>query len=284
MNKNTRDQIRQWIAQKQVSVVESPAPVEVQTQPTELVIQPTELVEPRSVIRDEIILGNCIKELKRIPSNTFTAVICDPPYGLEFMGKEFDSPWKQLSGWQNGGGFSKPGIGDRKTEWPSFSATSLYGGANPTCGTCGGRARGEKKCSCETPNWKPIGKRKNPENEGLPDDITSTGMAKQMKMFQEWNEAWAKEVLRVLKPGGHLLSFGGSRTYHRMVCGIEDAGFQIRDKMDEYCELDGYLAWVHGQGFPKSYAIFKSGLKPEIEKQLREQGVVGVIEWKDESC
>jgi len=82
MNKNTRDQIRQWIAQKQVSVVELPTSVEVQTQPTqptELVIQPTELVEPRSVIHDEIILGNCIKELKRIPSNTFTAIITDPP-------------------------------------------------------------------------------------------------------------------------------------------------------------------------------------------------------------
>jgi len=214
MNSNTRDQIRQWIAQKQVSVVESPAPVEVQTQPTqptqptELVIQPTELVEPRSVIRDEIILGNCIKELKRIPSNTFTAVITDPPYFLSFMGKKWDSAPEEV---------------ENKT-------------------------------------------------------------AAQMIYFQKWSEEWAKEVLRVLKPGGHLLSFGGTRTYHRMVCGIEDAGFQIRDKMDEYCEMDGYLAWVHGQGFPKSYAIFKSGIKPEIEKQLREQGVVGGIEWKDESC
>ena len=272
MNKNTRDQIRQWIAQKQVSVVESPAPVEVQTQPTqptqptELVIQPTELVEPRSVIRDEIILGNCMEVLKKIPSNIFSAIITDPPYGLEFMGKEFDSPWKQLSGWQNGGGFSKPGIGDRKTAWPSFSATSLYGGANPTCGTCGGRARGEKKCSCETPNWKPIGKRKNPENEGLPDDVTSTGMAKQMKMFQEWNEAWAKEVLRVLKPGGHLLSFGSTRTSHRMVCGIEDAGFQIRDKISYITEIGA----IHGQGFPKSLSIGRS---------MRKAGLPQADQW-----
>jgi site-specific DNA-methyltransferase (adenine-specific) len=43
-------------------------------------------------------------------------------------------------------------------------------------------------------------------------------------------ELW-KECLRVLKPGGHLLAFGGTRTYHRMACAIEDAGFEIRDQM-----------------------------------------------------
>jgi len=50
------------------------------------------------------------------------------------------------------------------------------------------------------------------------------------------------EMLRVLKPGGHLLSFGGSRTYHRMACAVEDAGFEIRDQ----------IMWIYGQGFPKS--------------------------------
>ena len=57
---------------------------------------------------------------------------------------------------------------------------------------------------------------------------------------------WA-EVYRVLKPGALLLSFGGTRTYHRMVCAIEDAGFEIRDT----------IAWVYGSGFPKSYDISK---------------------------
>jgi site-specific DNA-methyltransferase (adenine-specific) len=51
-----------------------------------------------------------------------------------------------------------------------------------------------------------------------------------------------REVLRVLKPGGHLLAFGGSRTYHRMACAVEDAGFEIRDQ----------LLWLYGSGFPKS--------------------------------
>jgi DNA modification methylase len=60
-------------------------------------------------------------------------------------------------------------------------------------------------------------------------------------------EIW-KECLRVLKPGGHLLSFGGSRTYHRMAVNIEDAGFEIRDM----------IAWVYGSGFPKSLNIGKA--------------------------
>jgi DNA modification methylase len=65
---------------------------------------------------------------------------------------------------------------------------------------------------------------------------------------QEWHAAWAIEALRVLKPGGHLLAFGGTRTYHRMTCAIEDAGFEIRD-----C-----IQWIYGSGFPKSHDISKA--------------------------
>jgi DNA modification methylase len=60
-------------------------------------------------------------------------------------------------------------------------------------------------------------------------------------------ELW-KQCLRVLKPGGHLLSFGGTRTYHRMACAIEDAGFEIRDS----------IHWVYSQGFPKSMDVSKA--------------------------
>jgi DNA modification methylase len=56
------------------------------------------------------------------------------------------------------------------------------------------------------------------------------------------------ECLRVLKPGGHLLAFGGTRTYHRMACAIEDAGFEIRDS----------IHWLYGSGFPKSLDISKA--------------------------
>lgn len=73
-------------------------------------------------------------------------------------------------------------------------------------------------------------------------------------MGQQWDtgetafsvEFWA-QVWRVLKPGGHVVAFSGTRTYHRMVCAIEDAGFEIRDQ----------LAWVYGSGFPKSHDVAK---------------------------
>lgn len=68
----------------------------------------------------------------------------------------------------------------------------------------------------------------------------STGIA--------YNVSLWKECMRVLKPGGHLLAFSGSRTYHRMTCAIEDAGFEVRDQM----------MWVYGSGFPKSHNISKA--------------------------
>lgn len=63
-------------------------------------------------------------------------------------------------------------------------------------------------------------------------------------------EDWARECLRVLKPGGHLLAFGGTRTWHRLAVAVEDAGFDIRDS----------IAWLHPQGMPKEGA-----LKPAFE-------------------
>ncbi|HID4048092.1 TPA: DNA-methyltransferase [Pluralibacter gergoviae] len=84
------------------------------------------------------------------------------------------------------------------------------------------------------------------------------------------NQKWDYEVpsveqweacLRVLKPGGHLLAFGGSRTYHRLVVNVEDAGFEIRDQ----------ILWVYGSGFPKSHNLdgewegWGTGLKPAHE-------------------
>ncbi len=76
-------------------------------------------------------------------------------------------------------------------------------------------------------------------------------------------EVW-QECLRVLKPGGHLLCFAGTRTHHRMACNIEDAGFDIRDM----------IAWVYGSGFPKSHNISKA-----IDKAAGvEREVIGVNE------
>lgn len=91
-----------------------------------------------------VILGDCISAMKKMPENSVDSIVTDPPYGLEFMGREWDH--------------GVPGI----------------------------------------PFWV--------------------------------------EALRVLKPGGHMLAFGGTRTYHRLTCAIEDAGFKIRD-----CVM-----WVYG--------------------------------------
>ena len=63
-----------------------------------------------------------------------------------------------------------------------------------------------------------------------------------------YNVGMWRECLRVLKPGGHMLAFSGSRTYHRMTVAIEDAGFEIRDQ----------IMWVYGSGFPKSHDISKA--------------------------
>ena len=84
-------------------------------------------------------------------------------------------------------------------------------------------------------------------------------------------EVWA-ECLRVLKPGGHLLAFAGTRTQHRMAVRIEDAGFEIRDM----------IAWVYGSGFPKSLDVSKAidkaaGAEPTVvfERPARGMGYHG---------
>jgi site-specific DNA-methyltransferase (adenine-specific) len=77
-------------------------------------------------------------------------------------------------------------------------------------------------------------------------------------MGKKWDalppgEEWAIECLRVLKPGGHVLAFGGTRTWHRLAVAIEDAGFEIRDS----------LYWLYGSGFPKSHDVGKSTGDPK---------------------
>ena len=89
-------------------------------------------------------------------------------------------------------------------------------------------------------------------------------------------DVW-RECLRVLKPGGHLLSFGGTRTYHRMVYAIERAGFEIRDM----------ISWVYGTGFPKSQnigkAIYKKQGNPrktirKTNRTAKSEGIYGAFE------
>lgn len=94
-------------------------------------------------------------------------------------------------------------------------------------------------------------------------------------MGQKWDtgetafavEFWA-EVYRVLKPGGHVVAFAGTRTYHRLACAVEDAGFEIRDM----------ISWLYGSGFPKSHDVAKGIDKAagvEREVQSRKAAKVG---------
>jgi len=88
-------------------------------------------------------------------------------------------------------------------------------------------------------------------------------------------ELW-RECLRVLKPGGHLLSFGGTRTWHRVAVGIEDAGFEVRDS----------IAWMYGSGFPKSLDVSKAidkaaGAEREVIGSKVTGRALGGSNWKD---
>jgi DNA modification methylase len=104
-------------------------------------------------------------------------------------------------------------------------------------------------------NSAPINNRDEQEGRQGPYHRASKGF-----MGKQWDggdvafrpETWA-EVLRVLKPGAHLIAFSGTRTYHRMACAIEDAGFEIRDQ----------IGWCYGSGFPKSHNVAQS-----IEKHI----------------
>jgi DNA modification methylase len=145
-----------------------------------------------------VFLGDCVEVMKSLPENSVDSIVTDPPYGLEFMGKDWDAPWKK-SGSFNG-----------NIEETAESAGGVSKFANH-------RVRYQK---------------------GL----------EPMLGFQLWATEWATECLRVLKPGGHILAFGGSRTWHRLAVAVEDAGFELRDS----------IAWLYGSGFPKSLDVSKA--------------------------
>jgi len=174
-----------------------------------------EMSEPMT--REMIICGDCLVEMAKMEPNSVDAVVCDPPYGLEFMGKE----WDRLAG----------DFGDTELE------IQKEGGRMGSDGV--------------------YRKKTRPFSQHIKTVRYHAG-----KSMQQWHYAWAVEALRVAKPGCHLLAFGGTRTFHRLACAIEDAGWEIRD-----C-----LMWVYGSGFPKSesvsLAIDKKACRLELEAKL----------------
>jgi DNA modification methylase len=92
---------------------------------------------------------------------------------------------------------------------------------------------------------RPAGKRRAPHTNPI-------------DSFQDFSREWATQCIRVLKPGGHLAAFAAPRTAHRLTCGLEEAGFEVRD----------VLMWLQGQGYPATRVLpngLATGLKPAWE-------------------
>ena len=153
-----------------------------------------------------LILGDCMDAMRGMADNTFDSIVCDPPYGIAFMG----------------------------SKWDNFGANS---------GNDSAEVRREKADDYSA------------KNKGAPKYGNSHGAINRRANvdFQNTMIPIFAEALRVAKPGAFMCAFGATRTYHRLVCAIEDAGWEILD-----C-----VFFCHSQGFPKGLDISKS-----IDKKL----------------
>lgn len=166
---------------------------------------------------NKIYLGDCIEKMKMLPENSIDAIVTDPPYGIGFLGKIWDTMDSSQFGIAGEEGANDLKVKKNFKVLPRFSM---------------------RKDS--TVNKKSFKKGKGSYPQGY--------VGCDLLAFQLFSKSWATEALRVLKPGGFLLSFAGTRTYHRLVCGIEDAGFSIRDT----------ILYLYGVGFPKSLNVGKA--------------------------
>ena len=133
-------------------------------------------------------------------------------------------------------------------------------------------------CVCDPPyHLTQASRRGSPRNNDPKTPFGRTRLGSRGFMGKTWDggdtafqpEFWA-EVLRVLKPGAMLLAFGGTRTFHRLICAVEDAGFEIRD-----C-----LMWLYGSGFPKSFDISKAlGKAAKAKREIVAESVQGWDGW-----
>jgi len=185
----------------------------------------------------EVIQGDCLEVMRGMDADSVDAIVTDPPYGLSFMGKK----------------------------WDTFDHICIECGNDDACEgfTCcsdclsvvGNAARldpkhgGKSMLGHVSANWH----EKGTHSRGYADNDNAA--------FQAWCESWAREAIRVAKPGTHMLAFGATRTFHRLASAIEDAGWEIRD-----C-----IMWVYGSGFPKGLNLrgdmkgWGTALKPSVE-------------------
>lgn len=179
----------------------------------------------RSFLGGKVILhsGDCREVLASLPEASVDSIVTDPPYGIGFMGKKWDTPGALV----------------------------------------------ERKAATEN-TWDHVGGNHNPSNSA---DQVRTRLSEGRK-YQAWCEEWARAALRVLKPGGHIVAFSGTRTYHRMVTAIEDAGFEVRDQ----------IGWTFAAGFPKSHNLdgehegWGTALKPAWEPVcLARKPLIGTV-------
>jgi len=187
--------------------------------------------------------GDCIEVMRTLPAESVHAVVTDPPYGLEFMGKD----------WDGADGFR------RSLNEADAGRDSVFGRTSkkaPEYNTGRGVRVAQERADEMTPAGTGHATSAGPYLAARVDSIRVAGLP-----FQEWCTAWATEALRVLKPGGYMVAFGGSRTWHRLASAVEDAGFEIRDS----------IAWLYGSGFPKSRNLdgdwegWGTALKPAFE-------------------
>lgn len=167
---------------------------------------------------NQIICGDNMEVMATFPDNCIPTIITDPPYGLGFMGKT----------------------------WDTFTPANIASGVT----------RSSRKIPCD-----------NPEARAKGSAALEAGRYDHSRNaeFQQWFTIWGIEALRILKPGGTMLIFGGTRTYHRLACAIEDAGFVIKD-----C-----LMWLYGSGFPKAMDISKQ-LDKKAGKKFKSEPASGV--------
>lgn len=199
----------------------------------------------------EIHKGDVLEVLPKLEERSFTACVTDPPYGLEFMGREWeryrldDTLSERYRGERaaEAGEILEPGAQVRvRARGLRVVIGAKRRPTTSRCQNCGRRDVYRKPHGCppELERWR----------HEIIDPHASPPTA---RAFSEWVRTWGLELYRVLKPGAPLLVFGSPRTFHRLAVGLEDAGFELRRS----------LAWLYGQGFPKAARLdFLTG-RPE---------------------